>query len=124
MIKGTGIDLVEIRRIRRVTERHGQHFISKILTKAEMDQLPASNPVPRIAALFAGKEAAVKALGTGFAQGIHFTSVEILHEHTGKPSVQFHGKAQELVKAMGVTSAQVSLTHEKTHAAAVVILES
>lgn len=123
MIKGTGIDLVEIRRIRRIMERHGQKFASKILTDNEIEQLPKGDSAPRLAALFAGKEAAVKALGTGFSRGIHFKCIEILHAKSGKPSIHFSGKAQEAALSMEIRNGHISLTHEKGHAAAVVILE-
>lgn len=123
MIKGTGIDLVEIRRIRRIMERHGQRFPTKILTDREMAQLPENDPVPRLAALFAAKEAAVKALGTGFSQGIHFKCVEIHHAENGRPDISFLGKAQRVIQKRKILGGHVSLTHEKGYAAAVVILE-
>lgn len=123
MIKGTGIDLVEIRRIRRIMERHGQRFPAKILTDRELAQLPKGDPVPRLAALFAAKEAAVKALGTGFTQGIHFKCMEILHEENGRPGIRFLDKAQHVIQEMEILNSHVSLTHEKGYAAAVVILE-
>ncbi len=85
MIRGLGIDLAEIDRIRELWGKYGKRFAEKILTERELDQLPKKNPVPRLAALFAAKEAAVKALGTGFADGVHFKCIEVVHAQSGKP---------------------------------------
>ncbi|MDC0335526.1 holo-[acyl-carrier-protein] synthase [Pseudodesulfovibrio sp.] len=123
MIKGLGIDLTELERIRDNWEKHGQRFLEKILTEREIEQLPKKNPVPRLAALFAGKEAAVKALGTGFADGVHFKCIEILHAESGKPEISFSGRGQEVCDELGVTSAHISLTHSRDTAAATVVLD-
>ena len=123
MIKGTGIDLTELDRIRALWERYGQRFAAKILTDRERAQLPGRDPVPRLAALFACKEAAVKALGTGFSEGVHFKCIEVLHRPNGKPEIAFLGKGLALCEAMGVTGAHVTMTHSRDTAAATVILE-
>ncbi len=123
MIKGTGLDIVEMQRIQTLWEKHGERFSRKILTEAELAQLPPKHPGPRLAALFAGKEAAVKALGTGFARGVHFHCIEILHAESGKPEIHFLGRGLDVMKELGAQHAHISLTHEKGHAAAVVILE-
>lgn len=123
MIIGTGLDIVELDRIKETLDRFGDRFCKRILTDAEISQLPTKNRVPRIAALFAAKEAAVKALGTGFAQGVHFHCVEILHEESGRPCLRFLGAGRDVMKKLGARRAHVSLTHERGNAAAVVILE-
>lgn len=123
MIKGIGLDLTELKRIRQNWEKHGMRFAEKILTAQELAELPKKNPVPRLAALFAGKEAAVKALGTGFADGVHFKCVEITHAPSGRPEIAFLGRAEELCNEMGVTSALITLTHSRDTAAATVVLE-
>lgn len=123
MILGTGLDLAELDRIRDLWERFGRKFAAKVLTERELAQLPERNPVPRLAALFAGKEAAVKALGTGFARGVHFKCVEILHNPDGKPEICFLGEGLARCKELGVTNAHISLTHSRDTAAATVILE-
>lgn len=123
MIIGIGIDLAEIDRIQSLWERFGDRFTRKILTHREIEQLPRKNPGPRIAALFAGKEAAVKALGTGFAQGVHHKCVEIVHESSGKPMICFLGKGLERCNELGATTAHITLTHSRDTAAATVILE-
>lgn len=124
MVRGLGIDLVELDRIRASYDRFGDHFVSKILTDLEATRLEGRvDPVPYLAALFAGKEAAVKALGTGFAQGVTFHSVEILHLPSGKPELHLHGRALEVAAALGVSSTYISLTHARDTAGAVVVLE-
>jgi len=123
MIKGIGLDLTELDRIQKNWERFGQKFAEKILTEREIEQLPMKNPVPRLAALFAGKEAAVKALGTGFANGVHFKCIEILHAESGKPEISFKDRGLEVCKELSVSSAHISLTHSRDTAAATVILE-
>jgi len=101
MIKGIGIDLAEIDRIQRIW----------------------NNPVPRLAVLFAAKEAAVKALGTGFREGIGFQCIEVLHQPNGKPEIIFHGHGKKKCEELGVTHAHVTLTHSRDTAGATVILE-
>lgn len=123
MIIGIGMDLAEIERIRKNWEKYGPRFADKILTEREIEQLPKKDPVPRLAALFAGKEAAVKALGTGFADGVGFHCVEILHAPSGKPGITFHGRGLEICGELGVTGAVITLTHSRDTAGATVILE-
>lgn len=123
MIIGIGLDLAELDRFHDLWDRYGERFAHKILTEAERAQLPARFPVPRLAALFAGKEAAVKALGTGFRDGIGFQCIEILHQPSGKPEITFLGRGREKCAELGVTGAHVTLTHTRDTAGATVILE-
>jgi len=123
MVKGLGLDLAELDRIQALWDKYGLKFAQKILTDRELEQLPKKNAVPRLAALFAGKEAAVKALGTGFTSGVHFKCIEILHAPSGKPEITFLGRGLEECEALGVTSAHISLTHSRDTAAATVVLE-
>lgn len=122
MIVGIGLDLVELDRIADAWERRGMRFADKVLTEAEIAQLPKS-PVSRLAALFAAKEAAVKALGTGFAEGVHFQCVEIIHTASGKPEVSFSGEGLKVMQNLGGKRAHVTITHSRDNAAAVVIIE-
>lgn len=124
MVIGLGIDLVELSRIRAAVERFGRRFAAKVCTEAEFEVLDSRrDPVPYLAALFASKEAAVKALGTGFRQGIHLHSVEIRHLPSGQPELFLLGRAAERAASLGVERAHVSMTHERGMAAAVVVLE-
>ncbi|MFW5498726.1 MULTISPECIES: holo-[acyl-carrier-protein] synthase [unclassified Maridesulfovibrio] len=123
MIIGLGIDITELDRIKRSLNKYGERFAEKILTPAEMELIPAKNPVPYVAARFAAKEAAVKALGTGFAEGITFHTIEITRVESGAPQLNFLGKALERSKMMGVEGIHISITHGRDTAAAVVVLE-
>ncbi|SKA80733.1 holo-[acyl-carrier protein] synthase [Paucidesulfovibrio gracilis DSM 16080] len=124
MVRGIGIDLVELDRIRDCHQRFGTRFIQKILTKQETARLNGRrDPVPYLAAMFAAKEAAVKALGTGFAQGVTLHNVEILHLPSGQPELHLHGRALEVAQALGVSSTHISLTHARDTAGAVVVLD-
>ncbi len=124
MIRGLGIDLAEIDRIQNSWERFGEKFAKKILTEPELALMHTrKDPVPYLAALWAAKEAAAKALGTGFRNGVHQKTIEITHLPSGKPEIAFLGKALEIATKLGVSSMHVSLTHERGMAAAVVVIE-
>lgn len=123
MIIGLGIDLTELDRIKRSLEKFGERFMEKILTPKELELLPAKNPVPYVAARFAAKEAAVKALGTGFAEGITFQTIEITRMESGAPQLNFLGEALKRSKTMDVHGIHISITHGRDTAAAVVVLE-
>jgi holo-[acyl-carrier protein] synthase len=122
MICGLGIDVVELERIKTALARFGDRFTARILTPAERSMLPAL-ALARTAGLFAAKEAAAKALGTGFAQGVTFHTLEILSDAAGRPSLTLSGPALARAATLGATSWHVSITHSRDTAAAVVILE-
>ena len=123
MIIGVGIDIAELDRIARSLERFGEKFGARILTPGEAALLPA-NAVPFLASRFAAKEAAVKALGTGFRQGITFQDIEVRSDELGKPTVVFHGAAQQRALELKVSGVHLSLSHGRDSAVAVVILEA
>lgn len=123
MIVGLGIDTTELDRIEKSYMRHKERFVDRILHPNEASALP-KHPVPYLAARFAVKEAAVKALGTGFTQGIQFQDIEVQSEPSGKPVLQLHNRAAEIANSLGATRYHVSLTHGRDIASAVVILES
>ena len=123
MILGLGLDVTEVSRIRDLLERFGERFTQRILTRAEAAGMPKGDAAPYVAARFAAKEAAVKALGTGFAQGVTQLSIEVLSLPSGAPMLKLHGKALEIASAMGVQRIHVSLTHGRDTAAATVIFE-
>ncbi|RMG46747.1 MAG: holo-ACP synthase [Acidobacteria bacterium] len=124
MILGIGIDVTEIGRVEEAMARHGERFERRILTDRERDYCRRHRfPAPHVAARFAAKEAALKALGTGLSGGIAWRDVEIARGRTGAPALELHGRAAEVAAALGVTRAHVSLTHGRGVAAAVVVLE-
>jgi holo-[acyl-carrier protein] synthase len=125
MTVGTGIDIAETRRIEQALERHRERFSRKIFTPSEIAYCERfKNKAERYAARFAAKEAAFKALGTGWAKGIRWLDVEITHQPSGKPELQLSGRARELANELGVTRAVVSISHANRYVVAQVILES
>ena len=122
MICGLGIDVAELERIETALARFGDRFLNRILTPAERAALPPIR-LARTAGLFAAKEAAAKALGTGFAQGVTFHNLEILSDAAGRPTLTLTGPAHARAAALGATTWHVSITHSRTTAAAVVLLE-
>ena len=94
MIVGSGIDLVEIARIQQSMERFGQRFLKRVYTSAEQAYcLRKRNSAESLAARFAAKEAGAKALGTGISQGVSWLEIEVVREPSGRPTIQFHGRA-------------------------------
>lgn len=122
MIVGLGLDVTELDRVEAILARFGERFLERILTPAERADLPASR-LSRVAGLFAAKEATVKALGTGFSQGIAFSHLEILSDPLGRPLLTLAGPAKDRADAIGATYWHVSITHGRTTAAAVVVME-
>lgn len=124
MIVGIGIDLVEIDRIRAVYQRHQDRFVKRILSEAEQDYvLRHKDPAARLAGRWAAKEAALKALGTGLAEGIRWRDVEILPDMRGKPVLTLHGQARVRADALEVALSHVTITHGDNLAMAQVIFE-
>ncbi len=125
MILGTGFDLTALPRIKALLEKHGERFLTRILTADELASLP-SEPARRVAyaaGRWASKEAAVKALGSGFSAGIGFHDVEIVTMEGGRPELRLHGHAAELAEEKGVKFLHISISHERDMAGAMVILE-
>jgi holo-[acyl-carrier protein] synthase len=125
MILGSGIDLVEVERIQHSVERYGARFLDRIFTAAEQAYcLRKRTAAESLAARFAAKEAAAKALGTGISRGVNWLEIEVVREPGGRPGVAFHGNAARIASRMGVAHAALSLTHTATLAMASVVLES
>jgi holo-[acyl-carrier protein] synthase len=125
MIIGTGIDIAEVPRIQQSFERFGERFLQRIYTPAEMRYCDSkANRFERYAARFAAKEAAMKALGTGWSHGVRWRDCEVVRLPGGRPSISFHGKAAEVAAKLGVKHAALSLSHTVEQAIAQVILES
>ena len=125
MIIGSGIDLVEIARIEQSVERYGARFLDRVFTAAEQAYcLRKRNAAESLAARFAAKEAAAKALGTGISRGVNWLEIEVIREPGGRPSIRFHGRAAELAEHMGVARVALSLTHTGSLSMANVLLES
>jgi holo-[acyl-carrier protein] synthase len=124
MIIGTGIDIAEVPRIRQALERFGGRFIQRIFTAGEIRYCDSkANRAERYAARFAAKEAAMKALGTGWNHGVRWRDCEVARKPGGRPTMNFHGKAGEIAGRLGVKHIALSLSHTAEQAIAQVILE-
>jgi len=125
MIVGSGIDITEIGRIQQSMDRYGQRFLNRIYTAAEQAYcLRKRKSAESFAARFAAKEAGAKALGTGISFGVNWLEIEVVREPSGRPTIQFHGRAAQIAKQLGVAHAALSLTHSGDTAMASVVLES
>jgi len=122
-VVGIGIDLVEVARISRLLARHGERAVHRICNEGEAD-LRRAVLDQHLAGLFAAKEAVLKALGTGWADGLSFRQVEVVRAPGGAPGVRLHGAAAERAAALGAARVHLSITHERGFAAAVAVLES
>ncbi len=124
MIIGSGIDMVEIVRIQHSVDRYGRRFLDRVFTKNEQAYcLRKRNAAESFAARFAAKEAGAKALGTGISYGVSWLEIEVVREPSGRPTLQFHGRAKEIAGRMGMVHAALSITHTAELAAASVVLE-
>lgn len=125
MIVGTGIDIVEVPRMATAIARHGERFLRRVFTEAEIAYCePKVNRAERYAARFAAKEAALKAIGTGWKRGVSWREVEVQRDPGGRPTISFTGIAAQFAARLGVKRASLSLSHTAEHAIAQVILES
>lgn len=121
-IVGIGLDATEIPRIAAVLGRYGERFLHRVFTEEEIAYcLRHRFPAPSLAARFAAKEAAAKALGTGLAQGVGWRDIEVVRHH-GPPRLRFHGLAAERFADLGANGSLLTLTHAETLALAHVIL--
>jgi len=125
MIVGVGVDLVETPRIGAALERHGERFSRRVYTAGERAYCDRfKNRAERYAARFAAKEAAFKALGTGWREGVRWRDVEVTHQRSGKPVLLLRGRAGKIARQLGVTRTAVSLSHANGYVVAQVIFES
>jgi holo-[acyl-carrier protein] synthase len=125
MIVGTGIDIAEVPRIQESIARFGDRFLRRIYTEGEIRYCDSKvNRGERYAARFAAKEAAMKALGTGWSHGVRWRDCEVVRLPGGRPAIAFHGEAGEVAARLGVKHAALSLSHTAEQAIAQVILEN
>lgn len=121
MIVGLGVDLVPIERAAALLARHGDRFLARCFVAEEVARPGDSS---HVAGLLAAKEAAFKALGTGWAQGVGWRDVVVARDAAGAPAVTLHGAAAVRAEAIGATRTHVSISHAGGMAVAIVILES
>lgn len=122
MILGIGIDLTDITRIARIYKKFGNKLLHRLLTPVEIAGLPIQ-ATTYIASRFAAKEAAVKALGTGFTGGITPVQIEVTANSEGMPLLTFYAQAEARAKKLGINKKHLSISHERNCAAAIVVLE-
>jgi holo-[acyl-carrier protein] synthase len=126
VIVGTGIDLVDVERVRHLLEGRGERSLHRLFTDVEIAYASArADPWPHYAARVAAKEAAFKALaGTVAARAIGWREIEVVNGWDGRPTLELHGRAAERAAELGVTALHLSLTHTRATAAAYVVLEA
>ncbi|HXC94330.1 MAG TPA: holo-ACP synthase [Edaphobacter sp.] len=125
MVLGLGTDLIETRRLQESIDRFGERFLARVFTAAEIAYCKRKkNAAESFAARFAAKEAGAKALGTGISHGVSWKEFEVQREASGRPTLHLSGRARELADTMGVKRIQVSLTHSREWAMAVVVTEN
>jgi holo-[acyl-carrier protein] synthase len=118
MLLKTGVDIIEIPRIQAALVRHGDRFLERVFTPAEVAE--CRGRADALAARFAAKEATTKALGTGIGP-VSWREVETLHKRSGEPYLILHGRAQQVADFLGLTTWAVSLSHSRDNAIAVVV---
>ena len=125
MILGTGIDLIEVARIRASHEKFGERFLQRILRPAEIAYcFSHKNPAPFLAARFAAKEAISKAFGTGIGRQLGWQDMEVGRKESGEPFVILHDGGLKLLQERAGRIVHLSLSHTANYATAMAILES
>jgi len=125
VIVGLGLDIAEIDRIEAAIVRHGAPFIERLFTPREAAYCESHrNRFERYAGRFAAKEAAMKALGTGWRMGVRWRDIEVIREPSGKPTLQLAGVTRELADKIGVKNISLTITHSGNLALAEVIFEN
>ena len=124
MIVGMGIDVAEVPRIRAVIEGQGERFLRRVYTLDEVAYCEQfKNKYERYAGRFAAKEAAMKALGTGWRRGVRWVDFEVVREKGGRPTIRLDGEAKKIAEELGVKRIALSITHTEAQALAQVIFE-
>ncbi len=122
-VRGIGVDLVKISRMREVIERWQERFLRRVFTDHEIAYCQARrDPVPHFAARFAAKEAGLKALGTGLRLGVSWRELEVRRERGGPPALVLSGRSREIGLARGGRQMLLALTHEGDYALAQALL--
>ena len=115
----TGIDIIEISRVRQVLERYGRRFLERVYTPGEIAY--CRERPPNLAARFAAKEATMKALGTG-VRGVGWKDIEVVRHESGAPAIRLHGRCKQRAQRLGVQEIAISLSHSREYAVASVVV--
>ena len=116
----TGVDIIEIHRIKQVLDRYGERFLNRLFTPNEIDY--CRGRAPNLAGRFAAKEATMKALGTG-ARGVSWKDIEVVRADSGAPSVKLYGRAENRAEGLHVVEISVSISHSREYAVAFVVAQ-
>ena len=123
MAVGVGVDIIEVKRIEKLIT-NSNRFKLRVYTEKEIEYCEArKNSTQNYAARFAAKEAFLKAIGTGWRKGVAFREIEVVNDEIGKPEIVLHGKTRIIAEEKPIKSIQVSLSHVKELAVAVVVVE-
>ena len=114
----TGVDIIEIPRIKQVLDRYGQRFLNRVFTPDEIAY--CRGRAPNLAGRFAAKEAAMKALGTG-VRGVSWKDIEVIRADSGAPSLRLHGRAEKRAERLQVGEMSLSISHSREYAVAFVV---
>ena len=124
MIVSIGTDIVDVNRMQANLEKSGQRFAEKILSPNEYEEfLKTNKPAHFIAKRFAVKEALLKAVGTGFRDGVSFNDIEVEHDEYGKPVLKCYRGVQKLLEKLEVSRTHLTIADERDYAVAFVVLE-
>ena len=124
MIFGTGIDIIEVGRIKNSIQKYSDRFKKKIFTQKEIDYCHSqADPAKHFAARFAVKEAVLKCFGTGMTGGILWKDIEVDKLNSGQPVLNLYGNGKELFNQLNLKHIHISITHDKTYAVAHAIAE-
>jgi len=124
MIIGMGIDMEEVERVQGVIERQGERFLKRIYTDKERAYCEQfKDKYERYAGRFAAKEAAMKALGTGWSRGVRWVDIEVVRFPGGRPTLELKGEARKIADRRGVKNIAISISHTPKQAWAQVIFE-
>jgi holo-[acyl-carrier protein] synthase len=124
MILGLGVDIAEVARMQAAIERRGERLLRRLFTERERAYCQRfRNKYERYAGRFAAKEAAMKALGSGWRRGVRWVDLEVVRQMGGRPTMMLHGEAKKIAERMGVKNIAMSITHTSEQAFAQVIFE-
>lgn len=124
MIRGVGIDSLSIARLQKALARSGERFLQRVFTPAERAYCDTrAHPEESLAARFCAKEAVMKCLAVGWAQGLGFADIEVVRDELGAVTVRLSGRAAELAQQRGIRRWHLSLTHTADSASAIAIAE-
>jgi holo-[acyl-carrier protein] synthase len=117
---GIGIDIVECARIDKMIEKHGDHFLERVYTPREIAYCSHRKAAKsqHFAGRWAAKEAVLKALGTGWSQGIQWVDIEVVNQAGGKPDIELTGEAARIAQQQGIETMLISISHCKAYATA------